>query len=160
MAKNEKILVIKHGALGDILQGFDAFASLRAHFADAHIAVLTTPAFAGLLSASGWFDEVLIDRRKPVWHLMSAYRTLSYLRAGWTHIIDMQCSRRTAHYARFAPASARWFGTAASASDRLPDFTGVNNAERMLITAKLAGCLLYTSPSPRDRQKSRMPSSA
>ena len=24
----------------------------------------------------------------------------------------------------------------------------------------LAGCLLYTSPSPRDRQKSRMPSSA
>ena len=25
---------------------------------------------------------------------------------------------------------------------------------------KLHGCLLYTSPSPRDRQKSRMPSSA
>ena len=25
---------------------------------------------------------------------------------------------------------------------------------------KLNGCLLYTSPSPRDRQKSRMPSSA
>ena len=25
---------------------------------------------------------------------------------------------------------------------------------------KLLGCLLYTSPSPRDRQKSRMPSSA
>ena len=27
-------------------------------------------------------------------------------------------------------------------------------------TTKLKGCLLYTSPSPRDRQKSRMPSSA
>ena len=26
--------------------------------------------------------------------------------------------------------------------------------------AQLSGCLLYTSPSPRDRQKSRMPSSA
>ena len=26
--------------------------------------------------------------------------------------------------------------------------------------AVLGGCLLYTSPSPRDRQKSRMPSSA
>ena len=25
---------------------------------------------------------------------------------------------------------------------------------------QLKGCLLYTSPSPRDRQKSRMPSSA
>ena len=26
--------------------------------------------------------------------------------------------------------------------------------------ARIGGCLLYTSPSPRDRQKSRMPSSA
>ena len=26
--------------------------------------------------------------------------------------------------------------------------------------AHVSGCLLYTSPSPRDRQKSRMPSSA
>ena len=29
-----------------------------------------------------------------------------------------------------------------------------------LPTTTLRGCLLYTSPSPRDRQKSRMPSSA
>ena len=28
------------------------------------------------------------------------------------------------------------------------------------VAAKLYNCLLYTSPSPRDRQKSRMPSSA
>ena len=28
------------------------------------------------------------------------------------------------------------------------------------LTVILIGCLLYTSPSPRDRQKSRMPSSA
>ena len=30
----------------------------------------------------------------------------------------------------------------------------------MLNVADTNGCLLYTSPSPRDRQKSRMPSSA
>ena len=29
-----------------------------------------------------------------------------------------------------------------------------------LFVCLLASCLLYTSPSPRDRQKSRMPSSA
>ena len=28
------------------------------------------------------------------------------------------------------------------------------------LTARCPACLLYTSPSPRDRQKSRMPSSA
>ena len=32
--------------------------------------------------------------------------------------------------------------------------------EKMLQTGALNGCLLYTSPSPRDRTRSRMPSSA
>ena len=45
-------------------------------------------------------------------------------------------------------------------------FTGVGprlsslNDNLQLWTAMLYTCLLYTSPSPRDRQKSRMPSSA
>ena len=36
----------------------------------------------------------------------------------------------------------------------------VNFVVQLLIAAMLMACLLYTSPSPRDRQKSRMPSSA
>ena len=35
---NRRILVIKHGALGDIVQALDAFASLRAGNPLAHIA--------------------------------------------------------------------------------------------------------------------------
>ena len=34
------------------------------------------------------------------------------------------------------------------------------NREQYLYRERRYGCLLYTSPSPRDRQKSRMPSSA
>ena len=34
------------------------------------------------------------------------------------------------------------------------------NSTAMILLAMLMACLLYTSPSPRDRQKSRMPSSA
>ena len=37
---------------------------------------------------------------------------------------------------------------------------GINLSRADLSGADLSGCLLYTSPSPRDRQKSRMPSSA
>jgi preprotein translocase subunit SecD len=42
------------------------------------------------------------------------------------------------------------------------DFTGKNVGKRLAIVVdnKVYSCLLYTSPSPRDRQKSRMPSSA
>ena len=32
--------------------------------------------------------------------------------------------------------------------------------ERVFLFSSFSSCLLYTSPSPRDRQKSRMPSSA
>ena len=37
---------------------------------------------------------------------------------------------------------------------------GLSTAEIVSIANRHTGCLLYTSPSPRDRQKSRMPSSA
>ena len=34
------------------------------------------------------------------------------------------------------------------------------DCDEVITVAVDVGCLLYTSPSPRDRQKSRMPSSA
>ena len=36
----------------------------------------------------------------------------------------------------------------------------VTGATAFVVKRKSIDCLLYTSPSPRDRQKSRMPSSA
>ena len=38
--------------------------------------------------------------------------------------------------------------------------TNVNEVIDNIINGKVKGCLLYTSPSPRDRTRSRMPSSA
>ena len=46
------------------------------------------------------------------------------------------------------------------ASDGLLRFEDVDLGEDVLVAGYPYGCLLYTSPSPRDRQKSRMPSSA
>ena len=46
---------------------------------------------------------------------------------------------------------------------KLSFFEGGHQLEKLefaLAVAQTKGCLLYTSPSPRDRQKSRMPSSA
>ena len=36
----------------------------------------------------------------------------------------------------------------------------IEGKRALIITTSQSTCLLYTSPSPRDRQKSRMPSSA
>ena len=35
-----------------------------------------------------------------------------------------------------------------------------NTSDAMFVTARGSACLLYTSPSPRDKRQSRMPSSA
>ena len=46
---------------------------------------------------------------------------------------------------------------------RFGDFTAVETMNFTIDEGEfiaIMGCLLYTSPSPRDRQKSRMPSSA
>ena len=42
----------------------------------------------------------------------------------------------------------------------LPQFELLISDEKEEISVLANTCLLYTSPSPRDRQKSRMPSSA
>ena len=136
----KRVLVIKHGALGDMVQGFDAFAGLRAGLPDTHLALLTTPPFLDLAGRMPWFDEVLCDRRAPVVNLAELWHMRGIFRADWDAVIDLQCSRRTAQYhRRFAPANTRWFGTAAGASDPYPDFSGVNNAERMRIGIEMAG---------------------
>ena len=38
--------------------------------------------------------------------------------------------------------------------------TGLNELSKRTSCTKIMGCLLYTSPSPRDQEASRMPSSA
>ena len=44
--------------------------------------------------------------------------------------------------------------------DFISEYPRIQNDFKSLIDAHYSRCLLYTSPSPRDRQKSRMPSSA
>ena len=51
-----------------------------------------------------------------------------------------------------------WTYNSARAFSELFPYWSSNKIQKLL--KKLEGCLLYTSPSPRDRQKSRMPSSA
>lgn len=137
---SDAILVIKHGALGDIIQGLDAFASLRRGNPKSHISILTTPAFAPMFVQMPWFDEVIVDHRASVLNIPQALRIRAVLRRPWRCVLDLQCSRRTAWYHTFYSCrQTRWIGTAKNCSDPLPNFIGVNNRDRMLFAAKWAG---------------------
>ena len=52
------------------------------------------------------------------------------------------------------------FGAMFEISKKYKEPVLVSGTDGVGTKLKLAFCLLYTSPSPRDRQKSRMPSSA
>ena len=54
-ARRRRILVIKHGALGDLIQALDAFQALRRHHAAAELVLMTTPPYAAFAQAIPWF---------------------------------------------------------------------------------------------------------
>ena len=139
----DSILVLKHGALGDVIQAMDAFAGLRQAHPEAEITLLTTTPFARLLAASNWFDHIIVDPRLPGWRLDQALRLRSFFAQGWDMVIDLQCSARTKRYHKyfFAKQSGRWFGDARGCSDPIPDFTDVNNRDRMVRTCLAAGAI-------------------
>ena len=141
MTTLNKILIIKHGALGDMVQALDGFASIRAGHPDAHLALLTTPPFAGLAQAMPFFDEVIIDRRAKPWNLLALLEIRSILRGGWQRIYDLQSSRRTRRYLNhLIPSSVEFVGVHPGASHRLGDMTGINNRVRMVMAAEKGGC--------------------
>jgi ADP-heptose:LPS heptosyltransferase len=144
----EKILVIKHGALGDIIQGIDAYAAIRAGHPRARISLLTTSSFAGITRAMPFFDEVLIDPRAKAWNILSLLKIRSTLRSGWTRIYDFQSSRRTERYFKsLVPSGVEFVGVHDGVSHRIPDMTGVNNRDRMLKTAQIGGCPEVDAPT-------------
>lgn len=95
----DAVLVIKHGALGDIFQAFSAFSSIRRACPAAYLALLTTPPYETLLRASPWFDEILIDRRAPFTDWKAA-RSLWLIFQHFDRVIDLQNSGRTRLYKR------------------------------------------------------------
>ena len=65
----ERILVIRIGALGDIVMCTQAFADIRAAHPDAEIALLTTPAFEKFTRSMPWFDDIIAADRAPMWRI-------------------------------------------------------------------------------------------
>jgi len=92
----ERILIIKLGALGDMVQALGPMAAIRAHHPDAHITIMTTRPFADLLKATGYCDGVWIDT-KPRWYQFAAWLKLRkrLYEAGFGWIYALPASTRS-----------------------------------------------------------------
>jgi ADP-heptose:LPS heptosyltransferase len=69
MQKTERILVIRHGALGDMVHCFQAFHEIRQAHPNAKIALLVKQNFADFARAMPWFDQIIIDPYPAIWRL-------------------------------------------------------------------------------------------
>ena len=105
-----RLLVIRHGALGDIILSFPAFAAIREAHPDADIALLTTKPFAPWLEAAPWFDRVIIDP-KPGPLALAGLRRLRRALSGFAMVYDLQTSGRSSRYFRLA-GRPPWSGIA------------------------------------------------
>jgi ADP-heptose:LPS heptosyltransferase len=111
--------VIKLGALGDVVQATGPFAAIREHHKDAHITLLTGPAYREFLEASGWFDDIWVDKR-PGWKNWRAWFWLRHRlkRGQFDRVYDLQTSDRSSSYFHIMLPGRRpeWSGIARFAS--------------------------------------------
>ena len=120
------ILVIRLGALGDLLLARDVFHSIRVHHPHDRIVFLTRTQFAGLAKKMPWFDEVWADPSPKFWQVNQWMSLARRLRGGgFARVYDIQCNDRTGFYFRLLGGKApEWVGTARGCSHPRPRLTG------------------------------------
>lgn len=145
----QRILVIRLGAFGDVMQSFPAFAAIRAHHPGAHITLLTTAPFVKLAEASPWFDAVWSGGR-PAWRDIRAVLDLGRrLRGGrFDRVYDLQTSRRSSAYRLAVGRGAEWSGIARGASHRhdTPQRTRLLTRPRQEEQLRIAGITQFPAP--------------
>lgn len=96
----KKVLVIKHGALGDMVFADGAFQAIRKYHSKDRITLLTTSPYANMMKKSGYFDDVWVDNRpRPLTHPLQCWQLFQKLRkAKFDRIYDLQKSKRTKKY--------------------------------------------------------------
>lgn len=141
-----RVLVIRLGAFGDIVQSFAPFAAIRAHHAADHITLLTTKPYAALAAAAPWFDQVETDARPAFWNLPGLLRLRRQLR-GFDLVYDLQTSGRSSRYFALA-GRPPWSGIARGCSlpHANPARDAMHTRERQREQLEHAGITHFPTP--------------
>jgi ADP-heptose:LPS heptosyltransferase len=114
----ERILVIRLGAVGDVVRTLPAAAGVRATWPRAHLAWLVEPASASLLAGQPWLDEVIVFPRSTLAAALRGARLGAFARearaftrrlreARFDLVIDFHAIAKSALLARLSGAPRR-----------------------------------------------------
>ena len=144
----EKILIIKLSALGDVVLAFSSMTAIRAHHPDAEITLLTTSSYVDFALRSPWVDAVLGNGR-PDWIDLVAVLELTHnlRRGGYKRVYDLQTSRRSSFYKRLMKP-VEWSGIAMGCSHphNNPARNAMHTVERQREQLALAGIRNFPDP--------------
>jgi ADP-heptose:LPS heptosyltransferase len=117
MQENKKhMLVIKHGALGDLMQSIGVLMDIRSQYTDAEITLLTGTAYLQLMQRCPYIDHVIVDNRAPIWRVDQQFKLQKILqRQSFDLVIDLQNSDRSRMYRQFWFSKVEWIGRSAEA---------------------------------------------
>ena len=112
MKKIENILIIKHGALGDLIQADGIIKSIRFKHKNSKLVLLTSKKFKNLMSMCPYIDDQLIDDRSSFFNIFSfmcLYRRIK--KYNFKIIYDLQNSQRTYIYRKYIFHKIKWVST-------------------------------------------------
>ena len=146
------ILIIKLGALGDLVQALGPMAAIRAHHREARITLLTTAPFEAFMAASGLVDDIWVDSRPSLINVAGWMGLRRRLRdGGFARVYDLQTSDRSAWYFRLFGRAGRpeWSGVAPGCSHphANPDRDSMHTLERQREQLSMAGIASVPAPS-------------
>jgi len=122
------ILVIKHGALGDLMQSIGILADIRHQYSDSTITLITAPAYCQLMKRCPSVDHVVADKRYPIWRVDQQIKLKKKLKpAQFDLVIDLQNSDRSHMYRQFWFSKTAWIGRNAAEEEPESGLSGLIN---------------------------------
>ncbi len=94
-----KILIIKHGALGDIILSLNAIYSIKKHFRESNIVVITEKKYSEIFEFFPIVDDIYIDNRPKNFLSNKFFKLLIWFyKNQFEWVFDLQTSNRTKIY--------------------------------------------------------------
>lgn len=142
------ILVIKHGALGDIILASGALKAIRQQHPNAAIALLTAKPYDALLANCPFIDSILIDPKPKLWEFAKIRQLKALLQSRrWEWVYDLQTSQRTTCY--FPLLRTRYYSGLSPKGSHphlTPERTSLHTLDRLAQQLSLAG--ISVTPAP------------
>jgi ADP-heptose:LPS heptosyltransferase len=107
----EKILIIKHGAVGDIIQSFGIIRDIRDHYPYSSITVLTDQSYVKFFQRCPYIDHVISDARAPFWRVDQQIKLKKVIQEQhFEKVFDLQNSDRSRMYRKLWFTNQNWIG--------------------------------------------------